>query len=406
MARRGVTLLRAEPRGPADDGLELPRQVPQLVADGHRVAARLLGLGEDLLQRGALHRLLQRDALVEDEPHRVLIAAAGKLGVAALGLLRRHVRGRAYRRADARARQVGGLVPVRLVQLDPHLQRLPAGAHGPGDAPVHQVHVVVAPDHHVGGLEVAVNDALLVRHVERVADLEEVLQPLLQRVVQVERQPLLEGYARVVQEVLQVAALDELHRVPERPVRRDLERVDRHDVGVLELRRDLHLRQETAEELRVRRHLGQHRLQRDLAPQVEVPRDADGPHGPLPEHGDRRVAHVDRRRRRRGRRRRRRRRGPLTSGPALRDGRLLPRRELRPRQRRVVHLGDLHRARGVQLLEQGGVDDPCRAQEPEEPLDAVGPALGAVGGVERPEIQLHVLVHALLQLGEIHGAPR
>ena len=80
---------------------------------------------------------------------------------------------------------------------------------------------------------------------------------------------------------------DELHCVAERAVLGRLEPVDRDDVRVVELRGHLHLGDEARHRLGARCHLGQDRLERDLAAEVDVARDGHGAHRALAELGDR-----------------------------------------------------------------------------------------------------------------------
>ncbi len=240
------------------------------------------------------------------------------------------------------------------------------------------------------------DDALRVRVLERVAHLDEVLEALVERELVAERQALRDLLRRLLQDRREVLALHELHRVAERAAGAHVERVHRHDVGVLELRGDLHLGEEAAEDVGVTGHLGQHGLQGDLAPQVDVPSNVHRTHRALAEPGDQPEADV-------GHRRRGGRRHTGLSRPgALRRPGPGPPCEQGPLVRRIVDRRGLHVRHPVQLLQQRRIDGPRRAQKREEAVDVASP-LGAVRVVERGQVELDVPIHTPLQLGEIHG---
>ena len=100
-------------------------------------------------------RELRREALVENGAEREEIAA--RVGDAAAHLLGRHVPGGAHDRARLRQRQRAG-----------GRRRALGGA---GHAEVEDLHLPVARDEQVVGLEISVNDALLVHRGEAVGDL-------------------------------------------------------------------------------------------------------------------------------------------------------------------------------------------------------------------------------------------
>ncbi len=164
---------------------------------------------EQLRQRRRLERAPAREELVEDEAQRVDVAARRKL--AAFELFGRHVGGRAGLR----------LAPARLFG-----QR--------GDAEVRDAHVAALVDHHVGGLEVAVEHALLVNRGESGAELPRDLDGL------VRRQP-----TDALQERRQLLAAHELHR-DEVLAARLAHVVDAAHVAVRNLPRDAHLAVEPA----------------------------------------------------------------------------------------------------------------------------------------------------------------
>ena len=154
-----------------------------------------------------------------------------------------------------------------------------------GDAPVHHVDLTVVADHDVVGLEVAVADAAAVRERDRVEDLEEhVEQP--EQVLVLDRrgdqEPALVdaivGRAERDDQVVEGAALDQLHAEVGLLVLVERELVDRDDVGVVELAGDLGLADEAAD--RQGRVLvdAVQRLDRDPSAQRRVDGDVDGRH--------------------------------------------------------------------------------------------------------------------------------
>ncbi len=122
---------------------------------------------------GQLHAPERRAAgqqLVQQHPQRVDVAPRVDVELVDLRLLGRHV----FQRADDRPepgdqRPVGQLWPGRL-------------GHAEVDDLRHRL-AVIEGDQHVGGLEVAVDDALLMRVLHRLADRDEQLQPLPRREV-------------------------------------------------------------------------------------------------------------------------------------------------------------------------------------------------------------------------------
>jgi hypothetical protein len=109
------------------------------------------------------------------------------------------------------------------------------------------------------GLEIAMHDAELVRLGERAAHLGQDLEhPLpLERLL-------------LVEDLVQAASLEQLHRDVERAVGRAIEVVRRDRVRVAQLAQHVALAAKPRDEVLVLRHVGVQQLQRDLAPGREL----------------------------------------------------------------------------------------------------------------------------------------
>ena len=211
----------------------------------------LLVLAAHLGERGRVERALAGRDLVEDEAERVEIAPHGRR--LARELLGRHVR----RRARDLAQRSGLFGGHREPEVrDPH-----------APAPV---------EHDVRGLEVAVEDALLVRRVQARAELARDLDGLVDGETP---DPL--------EQRRQVLAVHVLHR--EEVAAFDLaDVVDAADVRVRDLPREPHLGVEAREKALVRRdRLGQE-LQGDRLSELEVVGAVDLAHAALSEKPDER----------------------------------------------------------------------------------------------------------------------
>ena len=227
--------------------------MPAAICDGAR-----RGAAEDALEHHRLgHARERRRAgrhLVEDDAEREQIAAA--VDLEAPRLLRRHVVDGAQRRTGGRE-LIGG----------PRLGRdRPASGLGQlRHAEVQHLHFTAPGDEQVRRLEVAVDDALAMRGVERVGDVLAVAQHLVQR----------DRAARDPR--LQRLALQQLHHHELLAgVLADV--VQRADVRMIERRDGARLAEEALHRLRLAtRFLGQE-LDRDLAAQPQVLGGVDHAH--------------------------------------------------------------------------------------------------------------------------------
>ncbi len=132
----GVAHVRILGQQLGDDRLERSRHIGDELVEGLRQIVHLLvGDADGVL---AAERWLAGDHLVQHDPERVEVAA--RVGLGALRLLGREVRGGAHHRAD-----LGEVVLAR-------------GVHRSGDAEVGHLHLAVGPDQDVGRLDVAVHD--------------------------------------------------------------------------------------------------------------------------------------------------------------------------------------------------------------------------------------------------------
>ena len=197
--------------------------------------------------------------LEEDDPQRVEVRP--RVDRLAERLLRRHVVGRPEHRADPRelrrgpaARRLGGRVDLG----DPEVEDL------------HEVRVaVVLDEHHVLGLEVAVDDARGVRGAERRGDAPQDVNRAFER------------QRAVLQLVAQAAPRDVLEDEEERAVAQAAEVGGRGDVGVLDVPGGDGLALEAREDLGALREVGVEHLERDALAHVHVLREVHRAHAAL-----------------------------------------------------------------------------------------------------------------------------
>ena len=211
--------------------------------DLHDVLAVVTGAArEDLVQRGA--EQVHVGALVEGRPEE-------HLG--------RHVRGRTG---------------------DPVGRRRPRERRR--DPPVDEVDLAVAPDHHVLGLDVAMEDAAAVRELDRSTHVREDAE-VRGEPIHVRREDGPERVLRVAEERRPVDALDALHHEQRTAAVVDAERVHRDDAGMLERSGEPCLAKEPRTGRgggvllqRLHRHVA---IERTLAREVDAahPAFADGP---------------------------------------------------------------------------------------------------------------------------------
>ena len=208
-----------------------------------------------------LERHATGDELEQDAAHRVDVDAV--IDVLAARLLRRHVLGRAEQHAGLRE-----LAPpvLDLGQLR--------------DAEVEQLHEVRLAEEvdevHVLRLEIAVDDAVRMCGGERCADLQE--DPLAPR----PRQQLT-GEARTRDLLVQVVALEQLHREEHEAFGRGAEVADVDHVLVTNARGALGLLHEPLDEVGLARELAVQDLERDLLLEQVVRGEIDGAHTALAE---------------------------------------------------------------------------------------------------------------------------
>ena len=201
-------------------------------------------------------RLVGQDD-AQDGAQSEYIAALVQLVDLAARLLRRHVGRRTHHRAGLRLQSAAvaahGGDNAGLLLLN---GRMLVAAHL-GQAPVHDLHLVECPDHHVGRLQVAVDYVLAVSVGQRLTDLFKDGQ----KARQVGRggRPFLEQFGKG-------AALDKLHGEEGAAVRQDADLMNGRNARVLQLPRDLRFLTETPFQPRVATVAFQKHLDRQDAP--------------------------------------------------------------------------------------------------------------------------------------------
>jgi hypothetical protein len=252
IARRGVTIVGRFLEQAGDDAGELRRRARALLV-------QRLGIGvEDRRQRVdrglALEGGLAGHEFVENRAERELIGT--EVDPPTGGLLRRHVAHRAEDGAGSRSGQI-------------HLQRVLAGIghrrHDLRQAEVENLHVPVAGDHDVLGLEIAMHDAALMRGGEAVGDLGGDVEDGAHR------------HRALLDDRSQIAPFDVLHDDEGRAVvGADL--VDRHDVRMIERGGGTRLLREARQRVLLRGEPRREHLDRDFAPELRIACDKDFAH--------------------------------------------------------------------------------------------------------------------------------
>jgi hypothetical protein len=143
--------------------------------------------------------------------------------------------------------------------------RVGSEALDPGQAEVQDLHPPVRRHHHVGGLQVAVDDALLVGRGQSV------------REGRSDRHQALDRHPALGDELVERLPLDELHG-QEVDALGLLDGVHGDDAGVVEGGERLRLALEALEPLRARGHLGRQHLEGHVAPELRVGRAVDLAH--------------------------------------------------------------------------------------------------------------------------------
>ncbi len=231
-----------------------------------RGLARLGGIvaqdrGHRLGRRVPVERLPARQHLVENHPERENVGTV--IDAQALDLLGRHVVERSHDGARFRGpggtpRQDGSRRRARLLFRGRRLLL-------PGQAEVEDLHVPVLRDEEVLGLQVAVNDPLLVRRREALRDLGCVVDDEVS------------GDRARIEPVAECLALQQLHHgIGNAVIRSEVE--DRKNVRVGERGYRFRLALEAREHVRIRGHRLRQHLDRDIAVELRIPRTVHLPH--------------------------------------------------------------------------------------------------------------------------------
>jgi hypothetical protein len=179
-------------------------------------------------------------------------------------LLRAHVAGRARDRAGDRGRLVARRGSER--RGAGVAGRLGEAPRALGEAEVQDLDQSARPDHDVPGLQVAVDDAALVRDLER------------RRHLRCDLKRLVHGERRAREASAQRLALDALQHQHHRAARHLLQSMDGGDVRVVQARECQRLVAEAGERFRARRQPRRQHLERHLALEPRVAREPDLAH--------------------------------------------------------------------------------------------------------------------------------
>ena len=217
---RVVALVALFPQGSLDDPLQFFRHLADL-GERRRIAKE--DGADDVGRGGALERRLPGEHFVEKDAEREQVGAP--VDVAPTRLLRGHVVERAHDDAVSRLHELRRGVIARRKALPPHELR---------QTEVQDLDIAIGANHHVLGLQVAMDDACVVRGRDRLRNLHG----------NRDRLPGVEAAA--IEDRTQRDAVDELGREElHAAVVADV--VDREDVGMIEGRNRARLALEAAE---------------------------------------------------------------------------------------------------------------------------------------------------------------
>ena len=252
----------------------MQRRSKRVQRGGQRRQSRPVGLaaqngGQRVAHVLTLERAAARQHLVEDAAERPDVRT--DIDGLALRLLRRHVgRGAENHPAHRHRRRGDG-------RRERRVRRCPVATgtrfHRLGEPEVEHLHGAVGAHLDVGGLQVAVDDAVLVRGLERLGNLTRDRQRVLER-----QRPLRDAGAQIV-------TLDEFHD-QRGGVPGLLEAVDLRDVRMVERGERPRLALEARQPLGIVDHRGGQRLQRHVATQLGVARPIDLAHAAGAEGGE------------------------------------------------------------------------------------------------------------------------
>lgn len=144
-----------------------------------------------------------------------------------------------------------------------------------GQAPVEQIDLSEAPHHHVVGLEIAMNDTAIVGEGECAGDLNQDLEARAKSQTVAREQRLPCRVLIVAEQLAPAHSFDSLPHQERSSSAVDAERMNRHDVGVLEAAEHLGFAHQRTGQRRI---VSRDHLERDVAVQRALLGDPDNPH--------------------------------------------------------------------------------------------------------------------------------
>jgi hypothetical protein len=234
-----------------------------------------LDLFEEIDDRHLAERGLAGQQRVEGRAQAEDVGAGAELLQFTGGLLGAHERGRSHHRADHRHRSVASRQGTK--RLEFRLGGRVGLVQGLGQTPVDDQGLAVAAEHHVVGLDVAMENPSAVRVVDGVADGDEPGEELVERQGVAERRRVLDlvRLLELLDRGLEAVAADEPHRVVRSAVGIAAQAVDRDNSGVFEPSGDLGLENEPELAIGLASMSFLDLLQRHLAVQLGVDGDVD-----------------------------------------------------------------------------------------------------------------------------------